>query len=233
MNAEGDKMNSRNDRILRVHRTKAQAKESYDKMSRYYDYFAGVFEKKYRNVALERLNIKGGETVLEIGFGTGHCLKQIAESVGENGKLYGIDISSGMLEVSKQRLEESGLLDRVELYCGDALEMPYEDNQFDAVFMSFTLELFDTPEIPKVLGEIKRVLRPNGRLGVVSMSKENGDSILLRLYEWAHQIIPQYIDCRPINGEQSIKDVKFEIEYKGKVKLFGLPGEIVIAVSPS
>ena len=229
----GDKMNSQNDRILRVLRTKAQAKESYDKISRFYDCFTGMFEKKYRNMALERLNIKRGETVLEIGFGTGHCLKQMAESVGENGKAYGIDISSGMLEVSKQRLEETGLLDRVELYCGDASKMPYEDNKFDAVFMSFTLELFDTPEIPKVLGEIKRVLKPNGRLGVVSMSKENGDSILLGLYELMHKKIPQYVDCRPIYVDQSIKDARFEIEYKEKVKLFGLPGEIVIGVSPS
>ena len=226
-------MNSKNDRILRVHRTNAQAKESYDKISRFYDYFAGVLEKKYRNMALEWLNIKRGETVLEIGFGTGHCLKQMAESVGEDGKVYGIDISSGMLEVSKQRLEETGLLDRVELYCGDALKMPYEDNKFDAVFMSFTLELFDSPEIPKVLSETKRVLKLNGRLGVVSMSKEDGDSILLRLYEWTHKKIPQYVDCRPIYVEQSLKDAGFEIKHKEKVKLFGVPGEIVIGVSPS
>jgi len=123
-----------------------------------------VFEKKYRNMALERFNIERGETVLEISFGTGHCLKHIAELVGVSGKVYGIDISSGMLGVSKQRLEETGLWDRVELYCGDASKMPYEDNKFDAVFMSFTLELFDTPEIPKVLGEIKRVLEPKGRI---------------------------------------------------------------------
>lgn len=225
-------MNSKNHRVLRVYRTKAQAKESYDKISRFYDYFAGVFEKKYRNMTLERLDIKRGETVLEIGFGTGHCLKQMAESVGEEGRVYGIDISSGMLEVSKRRLKEAGLLDRVKLYCGDALKMPYEDNKFDAVFMSFTLELFDTPEIPKVLDKIERVLKANGRLGVVSMSKEDGDSILLRMYEWTHKKFPKYADCRPIYIEQSIKDAGFEIEYKEKVKLFGLPGEIVIGVIP-
>jgi demethylmenaquinone methyltransferase/2-methoxy-6-polyprenyl-1,4-benzoquinol methylase len=228
-----DEMNSKNHKVLRVYRTKAQTKESYDKISRFYDYFAGVFEKKYRNMALERLNIERGEIVLEIGFGTGHCLKQMAESVGEDGKVYGIDISSGMLKVSKKRLEEVGLLDRVELYCGDALKMPYEDNKFDAVFMSFTLELFDTPEIPKVLNEIKRVLKSKGRLGVVSMSKEDGDSILLRLYEWTHKKFPQYADCRPIYLEQSIKDAGFKIEYRKKVKLFGLPGEVVIGIRSS
>ena len=226
-------MNLKNHRVLRVYRTKAQAKESYDKISRFYDYFAGVFEKKYRNMALERLDIKRGETVLEIGFGTGHCLKQMAESVGDEGRVYGIEISSGMLEVSKRRLEEAGLLGRVKLYYGDALKMPYEDNKFDAVFMSFTLELFDTPEIPKVLDKIERVLKPNGRLGVVSMSKEDGGSILLRVYEWTHKKFPKYADCRPIYIEQSIKNAGFEIEYKEKVKLFGLPVEIVIGVVPS
>ncbi|MFQ5906597.1 MAG: class I SAM-dependent methyltransferase, partial [bacterium] len=221
------------DRILRVHRTKAQAKDNYDKISRFYDCFAGVFEKKYRKRALHLLEIERGETVLEIGFGTGHCLMQIAESVGEDGKVCGIDISSGMLEVSTRRLEEAGLLDRVELRCEDASQMPYEDNKFDAVFMSFTLELFDTPEIPKVLAESRRVLIPNGRLGVVSMSRENGDSILLRLYEWTHRKFPQYVDCRPIYVERSLKDAGFEIRQKEKVRLLGLPGEIVIAVSPS
>jgi demethylmenaquinone methyltransferase/2-methoxy-6-polyprenyl-1,4-benzoquinol methylase len=226
---QGSGMNSKNDRILRVHRTKAQARETYNKISRVYDYFAGIFEKKYRNRALTLLNIKKGEIVLELGFGTGHCLKKMAELVGEEGKVYGIDISSRMQEVSKRRLQKAGLLDRVELYCGDALELPYEDNKFDAVFMSFTLELFDTPEIPKVLDEIKRVLKPGGRLGVVSMSKEDGDSLLLRLYERLHEKFPQYIDCRPIYVEQSIRGAGFEIKYKEEVKLFGLPGEIVIA----
>lgn len=225
-------MKSKNHKVLRVYRNKAQAKESYDKISRFYDYFTGVFEKKYRNMALERLDVKRGETVLEIGFGTGHCLKQMVETVGEEGRVYGIDISSGMLEVSKQRLEEAGLLDRVKLYCQDALKMPYEDNKFDAVFMSFSLELFDTPEISKVLDKIERVLKPNGRLGVVGMSKEDGGSIILRVYEWTHKKFPKYADCRPIYIEQSIKNAGFEIEYKEKVKLFGLPVEIVIGVVP-
>ena len=224
-------MDAVKDEILRVPRTKAQAKQTYDRVSRFYDYFAGIFERKYRDRALELLDIRKGEVVLEIGFGTGHCLKQMAELVGEEGKVYGIDISSGMVEISKGRLEKAGVLDRVCLCCGDALELPYEDNTFDAVFMSFTLELFDTPEIPKVLDEIKRVLKPGGRLGVVSMSKEGG-GMLLRLYEWLHEKFPQYVDCRPIYVEQSIREAGFEIKYREKVKLFGLPGEIVIGVKP-
>jgi len=100
--------------------------------------------------------------------------------------------------------------------CRDALDMAYKNNKFDAVFMNFTLELFDTPEIPKILTEIKRVLKPKGKLGVISISKEDGDSLLLKLYEWAHKKFPQYVDCRPIYVEQSIKDAGFEIKHREK-----------------
>lgn len=216
------------EKISRVHRTKEQAKRSYDRMSRIFDCITGTFEKKYWNMALEKLNIKDGEIVLEVGFGTGRCLVEIAKRVGNKGKTYGIDISSGMLKMTRKRLKKEGLADKVKLYCGDAMSMHYEDNKFDAVFMSFTLELFDTPEIPAVLKEMKRVLKPEGRLGVVSMSKEVGESVSLKVYEWFHKNFPALVDCRPIYVEQSIKDAGYKIRYKEKIKLSGLPGEIII-----
>ncbi|MBA7629965.1 Demethylmenaquinone methyltransferase [subsurface metagenome] len=217
--------------VSAVPRTKEEAKRSYDRISRYYDYLTGAFERKYAEMALERLLIGEGETVLEIGFGTGHCLKRIAESVGQTGKVCGIDISSGMIGVTEKRLEKAGLAERVKLYCGDAASLPFDDNAFDVVFMSFTLELFDTPEIPKVLEHIKRVLKPGGRLGVASMSKENGKSIFLRLYEWIHNKWPKYVDCRPIYVEQSLREAGYEIKSKERVRLFRLPGEIVVAIN--
>jgi len=153
--------------------------------------------------------------------------------VGNNGEVCGIDISSGMLKMTRGRLKKEGLADKVKLYCGDAMSMPYEDNKFDAVFLSFTLELFDTPEIPSVLKEMKRVLKPGGRLGVVSMSKEDRESVSLKIYEWFHKNFPALADCRPIYVEQSIKDAGYKIRYKEKIKLSGLPGEIIIGAAES
>jgi len=223
-------MGNQTRQVLPVTRSKGEAKRFYDRISKVYDYLTGAFGRKYAEMVLERLSVQEGEIVLEVGFGTGHCLKWIAQSVGQTGKVYGIDISSGMLEVTRRRLEKAGLMDRVDLYCADAARLPYGDNTFDAVFMSFTLELFDTPEIPQVLEEIKRVLKPKGRLGIASMSKEDGQSILLRLYEWVHKKWPKYADCRPIYVERSLRDAGYEIRSKERVKLFGLPGEIVVAV---
>ena len=221
------------DEISRVYRSKDEAEKAYTKMSRTYDLFAGTFEKKYRDIVLKYLNIKAGEQVLEIGYGTGQSLKQMAKLVGETGKINGLDISFGMLKVAEKRLKKVDLLNRVELKCGDAVSLPYQVDKFDAVFMSFTLELFDTSEIPIVLGEIRRVLKPRGRFGIVSMSKEDGESILVNLYEWAHRKFPKYADCRPIYVEQFIKDAGFKISVKKSLKLSGLPIEIVIGLGSS
>ena len=215
--------------VLRVLRSKEEAKRFYSRISKVYGYFAGPFERKYAKMALDCLVIQDGEIVLEIGFGSGHCLKRIAQSVGNKGKAYGIDISPGMLKVTKKRLEKARLLDRVELHCGDAAKLPYDDNTFDAVFLSFTLELFDTPDIPEVLGQVKRVLKPNGRLGVVSISRSYGESTALRIYEWAHKKWPKYVDCRPIYVGRSLREAGYNIQSKTKASLVGLPGEVIIA----
>jgi ubiquinone/menaquinone biosynthesis C-methylase UbiE len=137
--------------ITRVTRSKKEARASYNKLSQWYDILAGHYERKYRDAALQELGIKDGEVVLEIGFGTGHCILTLAESVGNSGMVYGIDLSDGMVDITRVKVREAGLPDRTMLLLGDAIKLPFESNCFDAVFMSFTLELFDTPDIPVVL----------------------------------------------------------------------------------
>lgn len=144
--------------ISRVTRSKEVAKSSYNRISNWYDVIAGRFEKRYRNIGLQKLNTKEREIVLEIGFGTGQCILALAQSVGTSGRVYGIDISEGMCTITQSKIKEKGLSERVELTCGDAVQLPFEAEFFDAVYMSFTLELFDTPEIPTVLHECYRVL---------------------------------------------------------------------------
>ena len=215
--------------IKRVERSKKQAKISYDKLSKWYDFLAGGSEKKYRDAGLVKLSVKQGEKVLEVGFGTGYCISLLARSVGEDGKVYGLDISEGMLSMTASRLKKSGLNERTELQCGDAANLPYSENLFDAIFISFTLELFDTPDIPIVLREFRRVLKNSGRICVVSMSKEGKTGLMIKLYDWAHEIFPNYVDCRPIYVRQALENANFEIADATKMSLSGLPIEIILA----
>ena len=197
--------------VLRVLQTKDETRAFYDKISGVYDLLAEHSEGPVRQTGLHRLALTPGERVLEIGYGTGHCLVQIAEAVGPEGKVFGIDLSEGMRARARDRVEKEHLIDRVELSCGDATHLHYPDGSMDAVFMSFTLELFDTPEIPQVLAGCARVLRPGGRIGVVAITKEGKEGFAVEAYEWTHQHFPNLLDCRPIFVRRALEDAGFSI----------------------
>lgn len=215
--------------VSRVNRSKDAARASYNRLSRWYDLVAGSTEKKYRDWGLEKLSAQPGEKVLEIGFGTGHCLVALAKAVGPTGHVTGVDISDGMLAIARTRLQKGGLNNRADLHLGDAANLDFiEAESLDGVFMSFTLELFDNPEIPRVLQECQRILKPGGRLAVVSMTKTDPPGVAVRIYEWFHEHMPDYTDCRPIFARQALEQSGFAIQDVRQSIMWGLPVEIVL-----
>lgn len=203
--------------ISRVTRSKGEARANYDRLSRRYDALAHASEWPLTARGLRMLNPQAGEAVLEIGCGTGHALVRIAQAAG---RAYGLDLSSGMLAVARKRASAALLVQ------GDAGHMPYAPASLDVVFMSFTLELFDTPEIPAVLAECRRVLRPGGRIGVVALAK--GHSPAVRLYEWAHRRFPRALDCRPILVHNVLEQAGFQIVACETASMWGLAVEAVV-----
>jgi demethylmenaquinone methyltransferase/2-methoxy-6-polyprenyl-1,4-benzoquinol methylase len=217
--------------VLRVLQSKQETKAFYNKIAKVYDILAEHSEQPVRQAGLRMLNAQRGEKILEIGFGTGHCLVELARSVGPAGKVFGIDLSEKMLEVSQERARQRGLDDRIELVCGDALQLPYASKTMDAVFMSFTLELFDTPEIPLVLAECKRVLRARGRTVVVGMSRLAREGLVMQIFEWTHRHFPNFLDCRPILVRQALEDAGLEIAGYKVTKMW-VNVEVVCGVKP-
>lgn len=203
----------------RVLRPKDVARKSYNAMSRWYDLFTSS-EKHFTDIGIQMLDVKASATILEIGCGTGHALLEFANTCR---KVFAIDLSEKMLEGVRRKT----LYKNVRLCQADGLFIPFLKEQFDSVFISFTLELFDTPEIPKVLNEIHRVLKEDGKLGVVSLAKQ--DTSAIHIYEWFHRRMPNLVDCRPIYLQPAMKEARFIIEEAVIKTMWGLPVEVVIA----
>jgi demethylmenaquinone methyltransferase/2-methoxy-6-polyprenyl-1,4-benzoquinol methylase len=218
--------------VLRVLQTKGETKAFYDKIAKVYDLLSEHSERPMREAGLKLLATAPGERVLEIGFGTGHILAELAHAVGPTGRVFGIDISDNMLAHARDLLSNKGLMDRVSLDCGDAEKLPYSDGSIDGIFMCFILELFDTPDIPKVLSECKRVLRPGGRIVVVAVSKkgkEGSEGFVVHAFEWTHRHFPNLMDCRPIYVRRALEATGFVIE-DSLTESMWVPVEIVRAV---
>jgi ubiquinone/menaquinone biosynthesis C-methylase UbiE len=212
-----------------VRRSKEDARASYDRLSRFYDLLSGGVERRPRERGLSLLAPRDGERALEVGFGTGHGLLGLCRAVGRSGAVHGIDISGKMLDVARARLARHGLGDRAALVVGDAAALPYEAESIDAIFMSFFLELLDTPEIPPFLAACARVLAPRGRLCAVGMSAEGEGGFVASCYRFAHRHFERLVDCRPIRVARSLADAGLAIEVEELHRMCGLPVEIVLA----
>ena len=223
------------DRALRVRAGLREIRQSYDTLSCFHGVIERCFEKEVRRRSLEILHIQPGERVLEIGTGTGVALAEMARAVGPGGKVYGLDLSPGMLRRTAARLRNLGLNERAELITGDARGLPYTDAQFDAVYMAATLEQFDTPDIPRVLFEVKRVLKSGGRLGVASLSRRGVEgSRFVRAYEWLHRRFPRYATCRPIYVAEVIGESGLDITTVEELTIMNVaPVCIVVAAKGS
>lgn len=97
------------------------------------------------------------------------------------------------------------------------------------MFMSFALELIDTPQIPAVLGECRRVLRPGGHLAVVSLQLTHPPAAMARLYLAARRHLPRLLDCRPIPVPDLLAAAGWQLRALQPLSLSGLPAAAALA----
>jgi len=213
--------------------TRTQTRANYDRLSRWYDLLSGGAERALREAGLRELGVCEGERVLEIGAGTGAALVELAQAAGPAGLAMGVDLSLGMCRETELRIADFRLrIGRplnAAIVFGDAVHIPLAGGILDAVFVSFTLELFDESDMRAVLAECRRVLRAGGRLCVVAMAVPDRPTPMTRLYAWAHRRFPVAIDCRSIAVAQALAQGGFRAEGLARHSVWGLPVEIALA----
>jgi ubiquinone/menaquinone biosynthesis C-methylase UbiE len=132
-----------------------------------------------------KLTLPEGARVLELGCGPAKLWRENLERVPESWQIILTDFSTGMIGEAKGYLKGSGKDFRFQV--ADAQALPFADASFDAVIANHML--YHVPDLPKALAEIKRVLKPGGRL----FAATNGQAHLSELDELSKPLIPQGI----------------------------------------
>lgn len=142
-----------------------QVSRRYDRMARWYRVaeITILLPHRLRRKAVQRLALEPGETVLEIGCGTGRNLPLLCDAVGDDGRVIGVDASSGMLARAQQWVTNHRG-QNVRLLLQDAAELTLP-GQVDAVLFSLSYSVL--PDRETVLQKTWEALRPDGRLVVM------------------------------------------------------------------
>ena len=151
---------------------KKQLEKMFDDIASRYDFlnhFLSVgIDIGWRKKAIKELRTLNPLSILDVATGTAD-MAILASKLLKANKIVGIDISEGMLEIGKKKVEKLGLQRRIELLKGDSETILFDNNSFDAVTVAFGVRNFQDLELG--LSEIKRVLRPGGKLIVLECTK--------------------------------------------------------------
>jgi demethylmenaquinone methyltransferase/2-methoxy-6-polyprenyl-1,4-benzoquinol methylase len=149
---------------------KEQVAQMFDNISENYDDLNRVIslgiDVKWRKKVVEIVGKKNPKQILDIATGTGDLVLMMASLNPD--RIVGLDISSGMLEVGKRKIEKAKLSNKIEMIVGDSEEIPFNENSFDAITVSFGVRNF--ANLDKGIKEIARVLKPTGVLVILETS---------------------------------------------------------------
>ena len=148
-----------------------QVAEMFDNISPKYDFLnhllSGGIDIYWRKRAIKLLRKAQPRIILDIATGTGDFAIEALALKPE--KIVGVDISEGMLAVGREKIKKLGKQDIIELRTGDSESLPFSDNYFDAVIVSFGVRNFEN--LLAGLSDMNRVMRPGGTCVIVEFSK--------------------------------------------------------------
>ncbi len=216
-----------NQKILEARYTHQEIVRKYNWIAPIYDLFGVLVESKARQRAIEISEIKNGEKVLEVAFGTGLNFVEILKR-NPDGWVDGIDISMKMVEKAKKRILKTGQKNYT-LYLGDCRHLPFEDGTFDILMNQYLLDILPVEDFIPILLEFKRVIREGGRIVLVNMTK--GETWVNQIYEGIYKLKPPLLaGCRGVLVLPFLEEIGFKEIKREFVSRFGFPSEIIRAI---
>jgi demethylmenaquinone methyltransferase / 2-methoxy-6-polyprenyl-1,4-benzoquinol methylase len=163
-----------------------QVRAMFDRIARVYDLMNSVMtvglHHRWRERAADRAALRPGDRVLDVATGTGDLAIELRRRVGDAGEVVGSDFSEGMLELAREKTSD------VRFEQANALELPYEDGEFDAATVGFGARNFS--DLARGLAEMARVVRPGGRVVVLEITTPERPPLSLFFRLWFDRLVP-------------------------------------------
>ena len=192
---------------------KEQVANMFNSISPQYDFLnhllSGGIDIIWRKKAIKLLQNKGIKTMLDIATGTGDFAIEALKINPE--KIVGVDISEGMLSVGIEKIKKMGLEKTIQLQKGDSEKLPFSDNSFDAVIVSFGVRNFEN--LQKGLSDMFRVTKPGGYCLILEFSNPRSFP-MKQLYTFYSKY------CLPFLGKMISKDPSAYTYLPESVKAF-------------
>jgi len=167
----------------------SQTRRIYDLVAPLYSLSSQLFHSRAHRAALAISGIENGMRVLEVGMGSGEMFHQLIR-INQDGETIGTDLSPKMAELSQKSAREH--FPKVAAHCqsADVRYLPFPDGSFDAIMCCYLFELLPKEDVAKTVGELRRVLKPGGRLTVILVAQNKAS--FNALYKAAGRMVPAF-----------------------------------------
>ena len=198
----------------------------YRRLAPWYDRLVPLVSRRARSAGHDWLAVRNGERVLDVGTGTGLSLSPLV-AANPHGWTVGVDLTPAMLRRARTRLAGASH-GRFSLDQAPARALPYGPDTFDAVYSSYLIDVLPRPHVRPALAEMRRVLRPEGRLVLVHPAPP------LRPIErlWARLMhgVPRLVGgARPVDVRPALRRVGFSVRRSTTRVQLGFRSGIVLA----
>ena len=163
-----------------------QVQAMFDRIASVYDLMNSVMtvglHHRWRSRAADLAAVREGSRALDVATGTGDLAVELKRRVGPSGEVIGSDFSEGMLDLARAKADD------ISFEHGNALELPYDDDSFDAATVGFGARNFS--DLPAGLREMARVVRPGGRVVVLEITTPQRPPLSWFFGLWFDRLVP-------------------------------------------
>jgi ubiquinone/menaquinone biosynthesis C-methylase UbiE len=201
-----------------------KAQSFYDRIGAHYDIFE-MYEARAKERARQLLEVDGSKYLLNVGVGTGREHARIQQTIGPGSIAFGVDISPVMTELASQQTGTP--ICRADTHC-----LPYASGSFDQIYIAYVLDLIPLRDIPTILEEFWRVLRPGGELLILALTE--GVDIPSRALVTAWKLVYAFSPlacggCRPLQLSDLVKRANYTLIQRQVIVQMAVPSEILLA----